>query len=226
MPAYNAFAYQNPYLANGYYYPQAQMFQPYNYSMQGQNQMPQSAQQNQTQAQFSNIWFNGGENEARMYPVAPNNAVALWSETEPIIYLKKADASGKPEFKVYDLVERKQEAGEVSYASKDDMSSLIGIVKDVYCIWDYETKMQMDGYSEYPDNYAYDNSYARGNVKRNSMGQYSRDGMMNNYPSRRMNYSRADAKEEFINQLRDLMGDAPDDRTREHVQRMIHDMEQ
>ena len=54
--------------------------------------------------------------------------LTLWSETEPIIYLKKADASGKPEFKVYDLVERKQEAGEVSYASKDDMSSLIGIV--------------------------------------------------------------------------------------------------
>lgn len=131
MAAYNAFAYQNPYLANGYYYPQAPVFQPYNYPMQGQNQMPQQTQQNQSQAQFTNIWFNGGENEARMYPVAPNNAVALWSETDPIIYLKKADASGKPEFKIYDLVERKQEAGEVSYASKDDMSSLIGIVKDL-----------------------------------------------------------------------------------------------
>ena len=115
------------------------------------------------------------------------------------------------------------------FRNKDEIETvykLIDIVKDVYCIWDYETKMQMDGYSEYPDNYAYDNSYARGNVKRNSMGQYSRDGMMNGYPSRRMGYSRADAKEEFINQLRDLMGDAPDDRTREHVQRMIHDMEQ
>ena len=115
------------------------------------------------------------------------------------------------------------------FRNKDEIETvykLIDIVKDVYCIGDYETKMQMDGYSEYPDNYAYDNSYARGNVKRNSMGQYSRDGMMNNYPSRRMNYSRTDAKEEFINQLRDLMGDAPDDRTREHVQRMIHDLEQ
>lgn len=115
------------------------------------------------------------------------------------------------------------------FRNKDEIETvykLIDIVKDVYCIWDYETKMQMDGYSEYPDNYAYDNSYARGNVKRNSMGQYSRDGMMNGYPSRRMGYSRGDAKEEFINQLRDLMGDAPDDRTREHIQRMIHDMEQ
>lgn len=118
------------------------------------------------------------------------------------------------------------------FRNKDEIETvykLIDIVKDVYCIWDYENNMQMGDYSEYsqyPNDYAYDNSYARGNVKRNSMGQYSRDGMMNGYPSRRMNYSRGDAKEEFINQLRDLMGDAPDDRTREHIQRMIHDMEQ
>ena len=118
------------------------------------------------------------------------------------------------------------------FRNKDEIETvykLIDIVKDVYCIWDYETNMQKDDYSEYgqyPNNYVYDNSYARGNVKRNSMGQYSRDGMMNGYPSRRMGYSRGDAKEEFINQLRDLMGDAPDDRTREHIQRMIHDMEQ
>lgn len=128
MPAYNAYQYQNPYISNGYYYPQASVFQPYNYSFQGQNQ---SAQQNQVQGQFTNVWFNGGENEARMYPVAPNNAVALWSETESVIYLKKADPSGKPEFKIYDLVERKQEVNEVSFASKDDMSSLVGIIRDL-----------------------------------------------------------------------------------------------
>ena len=110
------------------------------------------------------------------------------------------------------------------FRNRDDIETaykLIDIVKDVYCIWDYESKMQME-----PDDYAYTNSYARGNVKRNSMGQYSRDGMYNGYSNRRMGYSRGDAKEEFINQLRDLMGDAPDDRTREHVQRMIHDLEQ
>lgn len=133
MPAYNAYQYQNPYLANSYYYPQVPIFQPYNYPMQNQNQVNQATQpqQNQVQSQFTNVWFNGGENEARMYPVAPNNAVALWSESDPVIYLKKADASGKPEFKVYDLVERQQESNEASYASKNDMSSLIGIVKDL-----------------------------------------------------------------------------------------------
>lgn len=132
MPAYNAgYQYQNPYVVNGYYYPQQPTFQPYNYSMQNQAQTNQFSQQNQSQAQFTNIWFSGGENEARMYPVAPNNAVALWSESEPVIYLKKADPSGKPDFKIYDLVERKQETSETSYASKNDMSSLIGIVKEL-----------------------------------------------------------------------------------------------
>ena len=135
MAAYNAYTYQNPYLANGYYYPQAPVFQPYNYPMQGQNQMPQTTQQNQTQAQFTNIWFNGGENEARMYPVAPNNAVALWSETDPVIYLKKADASGKPEFKIYDLVERKEadssKESSVEYVTKEDFSGIINGMTDL-----------------------------------------------------------------------------------------------
>lgn len=133
MPSYNAYQYQNPYLANSYYYPQVPVFQPYAYPMQNQNQTNQNVapQQNQIQSQFTNIWFDGGENEARMYPVAPNNAVALWCENEPVIYLKKADATGKPEFTIYDLVERKQETNDSNYASKNDMSSLIGIVKDL-----------------------------------------------------------------------------------------------
>lgn len=32
--------------------------------------------------------------------------VALWDSTAPVIYLKQADASGKPTTKIYDLVER------------------------------------------------------------------------------------------------------------------------
>ena len=121
------------------------------------------------------------------------------------------------------------------FRSKDDVElayKLIDIAKDVYCIWEYENKMQ-DGYSEYGqypnENYGYNNSYARNGsmMNRNSRGQFtSREGSYDGYSSRRRGYSRGDAREEFINQLRDLMEDAPDDRTREHVQRMIHDMEQ
>ena len=55
----------------------------------------------------SMIWVNG-EQEAFGYLVAPNSAVALWDSTAPVIYLKQADASGKPSMKTYDLVERTQ----------------------------------------------------------------------------------------------------------------------
>jgi len=60
-----------------------------------QNPLPQSGVQ----------WVSG-EQEARSWMVAPNAAVALWDSTAPTVYLKQADASGKPTLKVYDLVER------------------------------------------------------------------------------------------------------------------------
>lgn len=61
-------------------------------------------------------------------------------------------------------------------------------------------------------------SYARGrgrNAKRDSMGRYSRDG----------GYSRADGKQEYIEHMRDMMMDAPDEQTRQSIQRMISEME-
>ena len=73
-----------------------------------------------------------------MYPVAPNNAVTLWSQTEPVVYLKQADATGKPTLKVYDLVERPQEVSDgaasggqktAPYATKDELSAIVGVVK-------------------------------------------------------------------------------------------------
>ena len=40
--------------------------------------------------------------------MAPNSAVTLWDSNAPVVYLKQADASGKPSMKIYDLVERNQ----------------------------------------------------------------------------------------------------------------------
>lgn len=60
-------------------------------------------------------------------------------------------------------------------------------------------------------------SYARGrgrNARRDSMGRYSSTG----------DYSR-DA-EDMVDQLRELMEDAPDDRTRQEFQRFIQKLEQ
>lgn len=62
--------------------------------------------QNQQPAPPSIVWVQN-EAEASSYLVAPNSAVTLWDSNAPVIYLKQADASGRPTMKVYDLVERK-----------------------------------------------------------------------------------------------------------------------
>ena len=93
-------------------------------------QMPQ-AQPQQAQAGGQSMVWVSGEAEAMAYLVAPNSAVALWDSTAPVIYLKQADASGKPSLKVYDLVERsvggartaQADQGE-EFATKADLEAL------------------------------------------------------------------------------------------------------
>ena len=64
------------------------------------------------------------------YLVAPNSAVALWDSNSPTIYLKQADASGKPSIKIYDLVERAsghrtpQQAASTEFATKAELQAL------------------------------------------------------------------------------------------------------
>ena len=131
----------------------------------------------------------------------------------------------------------------------DSVYKLMDIVKDVYCIWDMEEgagdDMSYDGGSyrsdrsyrggsyrgnSYDGSYNDGRSYARGrgrNAKRDSMGRYSREGSYRDGRSYRMDgYSRADGKQEYIENLRDMMEDAPDDQTRQNIQRMIQQMEQ
>lgn len=116
-------------------------YQPYQqsyYNPQMTQQMPQNQPVQQTaptqanNAPSSIIWING-INEAATYPVAPNNAVALWDSSAPTIYLKQADPSGKPTIKIFDLVERtqtpaetqkKEEAKLHDYATKNDLDGL------------------------------------------------------------------------------------------------------
>ena len=73
-----------------------------------QNQyQPNMQQAPQQQPSPSIVWVQN-EMEAANYLVAPNSAVTLWDSNSPVVYLKQADASGKPSMKVYDLVERTQ----------------------------------------------------------------------------------------------------------------------
>lgn len=124
-------------------------YQPYQYYTQPYQQIPQQMQPTQMsvanqqapQVQTSNsiIWVSG-EKEAAMYPIAPNNAVTLWSQSEPVVYLKQADASGKPTMKTYDLVERSETAQNGTnetgaktpdYATKDELAALVTAVRGI-----------------------------------------------------------------------------------------------
>lgn len=117
------------------------------------------------------------------------------------------------------------------YRSREEIDSvykLIDIAKDIYCIWDYE---RADDDMSYADGPMYrgmmydDGSYARGrgrNAKRDSMGRYSREGRS----YRMRGYSRADEREDYIDSLHELMERAPDENTRQSIQRMIQQAEQ
>lgn len=122
------------------------------------------------------------------------------------------------------------------FRSREEIESvgkLIDIGKDIECMWGMD---EPDDSGEYSGNYsrngryyrgggsyAYgngygDRSYARGrgrNARRDSMGRYSR----NSY-----GYS-MDGKSDYMEQLRDMMESAPDEKTRMSVQKMIREME-
>lgn len=90
-----------PYYGNPYYPAPMQD----NLAQLRQQPMAQPMQMQNPVAQNGVQWVNG-EMEARNWMIAPNSAVALWDSMSPTVYLKQADASGKPSLKIYDLVER------------------------------------------------------------------------------------------------------------------------
>lgn len=134
------------------------MAYPYNYQPNYQNYFPvgyQPVQQNyqqptmqqpvqQPQQSYSPainqsgiIWISGLQ-EAQMFPVGPNSAAALWQKDGKTIYLKQADATGRPTLTVYDLVERTetpQDSGNngdnksPNFATKDELSAVVNAIK-------------------------------------------------------------------------------------------------
>ena len=125
-----AFPFYQSYQPFGYYYPQTYQQMP---QVQAQQQQPQS---NNT----SGIIWVSGQQEAQMYPVAPNNAVALWENSGKVIYLKTADATGKPSLRIFDLVERTELTSNASapqedklpdFATKDELTAILGEMKSI-----------------------------------------------------------------------------------------------
>lgn len=72
---------------------------------------------------------------------------------------------------------------------------------------------EMDG--GYSGNYSgyTERGYSRGGRRRDSMGRYASD------------YSRNYSRDGFADHLRNMMEDAPDEKTRQSIQRMLRDME-
>ena len=109
---------------------------PYYPPFQNPYQMFQAPQVGYTPTTQNSIIWVSGEREALAYPVAPNNAVTLWSQTEPVVYLKQADASGKPSMKIYDLVERQESVSEradkePAYATKSELAAFNSALADL-----------------------------------------------------------------------------------------------
>ncbi len=111
----------------------------------------------------------------------------------------------------------------------DTAYKLIDIIEDIYCIWKMEEE---DGYSEYSgEGRSNRGSYEGGSYRggRSNRGSYeggrSYRGSYEGGRSRasyRGGYSRAD----YMDEMRRMMESAPDDQTRQSIQRMINQMEQ
>ena len=104
-------------MAYSYYPYQPNYFQPPMPDQLAQlRQQQYQPMQQMTQQQAPSIVWVQSEMEAANYLVAPNSAVTLWDSNSPVVYLKQADASGKPSMKIYDLVERTQRPAQTPQA--------------------------------------------------------------------------------------------------------------
>ena len=128
--AFTPYGYQNP------YYPQPM---PDTLMQMRQQQMPmmQTPQAPQNPIAQGGVQWVSGEQEARNWMIAPNAAVALWDSTAPTVYLKQADASGKPTLKIYDLVERAETASNapqkpgVEFVTREEFDRLAALVGEI-----------------------------------------------------------------------------------------------
>ena len=117
--------------------------------------------------------------------------------------------------------------GKLSMSEVQYMDILLHAKKNLLKSEEMYEEME-DGYSRRDGgSYRYpgESSYARGrgrNARRDSMGRYSRERGYSRY-SRDGGYSMAD--EDMVEELRNLMDNAPDERTRMEFEKMISKIE-
>lgn len=119
-----------------------------------------------------------------------------------------------------DDLEQKAEHGKLTMAEVEYGDMLAHFKKNLL------TADAMMGEDEYSYSYAYDDgmSMARGrgrNARRDSRGRYSR----NSYGDRGYRYSRADAKEGLMDELRDLHDESTDETTKQMIRTWMSQLE-
>ena len=102
----------------------------YPYIQNYQQQYMPTVQNNQMQ-QNNNIIYVQGIEGAKSYLVGSNNTVILWDSDNPVIYVKSADASGRPNIKILDYTVRETESSQiplidkkVEYATTEELKCL------------------------------------------------------------------------------------------------------
>jgi hypothetical protein len=93
---------------------------------------PQTFQPTQTGI----LWVDSYD-DALKFPLAPNNAVRLWHRTQPVVFFKESDSSGRISIKAYDLVERTESPSESvshdsdklpDYATKSELEEIFATI--------------------------------------------------------------------------------------------------
>lgn len=126
--------------------------------------------------------------------------------------------------KLCDELEEIARKGELGAGDLEIVHKLTDTIKNLDKIG-----MLEDGYSQAGDWEIEGRAYNRGNSysrrKRDSMGRYSRDGRMmrSGYRDGRM-YSRAEAKDDIMDQIEDMMGDA-DEKEKTILRRAMTELE-
>ena len=70
-------------------------------------------------------WIQGGDDEAKSYPLTPNSNVALIDGNQNVLYLKSCDSMGMCTLLDFDIVERKKDKTTAVSVSAPDMSAYV-----------------------------------------------------------------------------------------------------
>ena len=126
--------------------------------------------------------------------------------------------------KLCDELEEIARKGELGAGDLEIVHKLTDTIKNL----DKIEMLEDGGYSQAGDWEIEGRAYNRGSSyarrKRDSMGRYSRDWRDDRMMPNRM-YSRADAKDEMMDQMEDLMNKAGSEREREAIRRCMNQLE-